>query len=324
VLGPDDGRGGCTHPGAIDRGRGLDVAATFPDVTLTPARRSEEKPMTIAVRGRPFASAWRHAAWCLGMLLLLGSNALAVETKPPKGSQAQDVLRIGVDGRYPPFSTIDKGGKLSGFDVDIARALCERIQAKCELVVMENWAEVLPSVEAGRYDAVVASMSITEERLRRVAFTNKYYQVPAKFVARKGAKVTGPGDLAGKRIGVQGGTTHADFVRSQLGGSARVREFPTLPAALDQLERGELDLVLADSLALQAGFLNSKEGKDYEFVGPAFSNPRFFGMGNGIALPKGRTDLKTRLNQAIAAIRADGTYQKIGQGRWLSPCQGTD
>jgi hypothetical protein len=99
---------GRTHPGAIDRGRGLDVAAAFLDVTLTPARRSEEKPMTTAVRGRPFASAWRHAAWCLGMLLLLGSNALAVETKAPKGIQAQDVLRIGVDGRYPPFSTVDK------------------------------------------------------------------------------------------------------------------------------------------------------------------------------------------------------------------------
>lgn len=275
--------------------------------------------MTIAVRGRELASVWRHAASCLGMLLVLSSASLAAETKmpttdkaSPAATSAGDILKIGVDGRYPPFSAIDKGGKLSGFDVEIARALCERIRAKCDLVVMENWAEVLPSVEAGRYDAVVASMSITEERLRRVAFTNKYYQVPAKFVAKKGSKI-GPtmADLAGKRIGVQSGTTHADFVKGQLAGTARIREYPTLPAALDQLERGELDVVLADSLALKIGFLDAKEGKEYEFVGPAFSNPRYFGMGNGIALPKSRIDLKLKLNQAIAAIRADGTYQKI-------------
>jgi lysine-arginine-ornithine-binding protein len=220
-------------------------------------------------------------------------------------------LKIGVDGSYPPFSQTGKGGKLTGFDIDIANALCEEIKARCELVPMGNWADVIPAVEAGKYDFAVASMSITDERLKRIDFTNKYYQAPAKFVAKDGTKVASIADLAGKRIGVQEGTTHSDFLLARFTGTARITTYPTLDAALEDLEKGRLDVVMGDSLALEVGFLETKAGKGFAFVGPDFSEPAWFGMGNGIALPKQRDALREKLNRAISNLRSDGRYQTI-------------
>ena len=220
-------------------------------------------------------------------------------------------VRIGVEGAYPPFSETTPSGELKGFDIDIANALCAEIKAECTLV-SQDWDGIIPALLAKKYDAIVASMSITEERKKKVAFTNKYYQTPAKFVRKKGSgfEVSQDG-LKGKRVGVQRATTHDNFLTAEFGDSVEIKRYGSQDEAYLDLTAGRVDLLLADSIAIKDGFLGTDAGKDYEYVGPDFTDPKYFGDGAGIAIRKSDEDLQAKLNDAIVAIRANGVYKQI-------------
>jgi arginine/ornithine transport system substrate-binding protein len=246
--------------------------------------------------------------------LATGLMAAAALAMLATGVHAQDKrkVKIGTEGAYPPFNSIDANGELVGFDVDIAKALCEAANFECEFVV-QDWDGIIPGLIAKKYDAIVASMSITEQRKEVVDFTNKYYQTPAKFVAAEGAGFDiSPEGLSGKVIGVQRATTHENFVRAKFP-DAEVRSYATQDEANADLVSGRLDLVMADSVALLDGFLNTDAGKAFEFVGPDYNDPAFHGEGVGIAIRKGEDDLRLAFNEAIDQIRADGTYQAINE-----------
>ena len=220
-------------------------------------------------------------------------------------------IRIGVEGAYPPFSSIMADGTLVGFDIDIANALCAELGAECELVP-QDWDGIIPALLARKYDAIIASMSITEERKKKVAFTNKYYNTPAKFVRRKGSGIEiSMEGLKGKTVGVQRATTHDNFITGEFGDSVDIKRYATQDEAYLDAVAGRLDLLLADSVAMEDGFLKSDQGKDFEFVGPDYSEVKYFGEGAGIAVRKKDQDLVDLLNKAIDAIRANGTYEKI-------------
>ncbi len=137
---------------------------------------------------------------------LATAAAAAIAAASP--ALADDPLRIGVEGAYPPFSYKEADGTLAGFDIEIANALCGEMNRECELVEQE-WDGMIPALKAQKFDAIVASMSITEERKRQIDFSEKYYQTPARIVAPTDADFEGtPEGLAGKRIGVQRGATH--------------------------------------------------------------------------------------------------------------------
>jgi lysine-arginine-ornithine-binding protein len=227
------------------------------------------------------------------------------------GASAQDkIVRIGTEGAYPPFNSIDSSGKLVGFDIDIADALCEAADLKCEFVV-QDWDGMIPGLLAKKYDAIIASMSITEERKKKVDFTGKYYNSAAKFIAPKGKNLTvTPDGLKGMSVGVQRATTHENFLRDNFPG-LDIRVYATQDEANADLVSGRVDLGHADSIALLDGFLNTDLGKDFEFVGPGFNVPQWHGLGAGIAVRKGDDKLRDALDKAILQIRADGTYQKI-------------
>ena len=219
-------------------------------------------------------------------------------------------IRVGVEGAYPPFSSLAADGTLHGFDIDIAKALCNELKAECQLV-QAPFDGMIPGLQAKKFDAIVASMSITEERRKAVDFTVRYYNSPSRFVARKGAKLTvTPEGMKGKRIGVQRATIHDRFVSDQFKGSQVVRYTKQDEAFLD-LASGRIDATLVDSVAASFGFLKMPAGKDYEFTGPAFEDPKYFGYGSGIAVRKADADLRAKLDGAIAAIRANGTYKRI-------------
>jgi lysine-arginine-ornithine-binding protein len=225
-------------------------------------------------------------------------------------AQEEKSVRIGTEGAYPPLNSIDKDGKLVGFDVDIANALCKAAHFKCEFVV-QDWDGIIPGLLAKKYDAIIASMSITEERKKKVDFTGKYYNTPAKFVARKGAGFTiSPEGLKGKSVGVQRATTHENFLRDNFGGMD-IRVYATQDEANADLVSGRVDLGHADSMALYEGFLSTDAGKDFEYVGPDYNIPQWHGEGAGIAVRKGEDELREALNKAIKEIRADGTYKAI-------------
>jgi lysine-arginine-ornithine-binding protein len=237
---------------------------------------------------------------------IAGAIALAA------GSAAADMqkVRIGTEGAYPPFNSIDPSGKLVGFDIDIANALCAAAEFECEFVV-QDWDGMIPGLIAKKYDAIIASMSITEERKQAVDFTGKYYNTPAKFVARKGADLDVSFDgLAGKVVGVQRATIHETFLRDKFPG-IEIKAYATQDEANADLVTGRTDLVMADSVALLEGFLATPEGADFEFVGPDYNDPEYHGVGAGIAIRKGETELADAFNKAIDKIRADGTYKEI-------------
>jgi len=220
-------------------------------------------------------------------------------------------VRIGVEGAYPPFSYTTADGKLEGFDIDIAKALCKAMGVEIKLVP-QDWDGIIPALMAKKYDAIIASMSITEERKKKVAFTNKYYQTPAKFVCKKGmVKEFSPEVLKGKTVGVQRATIHDNYITDNYGKDVEIKRYSTQDEAYLDLTAGRVDFLLADSVALSDGFLKKPEGKDYEFVGPDLTDPRWFGQGSGIACRKQDKDLVEMFNKAIKQIRADGTYKAI-------------
>ncbi len=222
-----------------------------------------------------------------------------------------DKIRIGVEGAYPPFSAVTTSGELIGFDIEIAQALCDEIGAECSLV-QQDWDGIIPALLARKYDAIIASMSITEERKKKVAFSKKYYNTPGKFAQAKGAgnEITTE-SLAGKTVGVQRATTHDNFITSVFGDAVDVRRYGSQDEVYLDAVAGRLDLLLADSVAMAEGFLNTEEGAGWEFVGPGFSDPEYFGEGAGVAIRKGDEDLVELFNNAIDAIRANGTYKAI-------------
>jgi arginine/ornithine transport system substrate-binding protein len=242
----------------------------------------------------------------LATFVLLVSSVIA-----PLAKTSDTLLRIGVQNERPPFSFSDDDGELQGFDVEIAWALCSASKSDCQLIPLE-FAALLPGLEEGRIDAAVASMTITEERLRRVDFTDKYYQASNRFVARRGSvsDIT-PAGLAGKTIGVKRGTIHDRYLSDQLAGTAAIRRYCYSDEIFIDLALGRLDLAFADNITLTESFLKTDLGAEFDFVGPALSDPQWFGRGEGIAVRKGNADLLAQLNQALRRIRADGTYEEI-------------
>jgi arginine/ornithine transport system substrate-binding protein len=220
-------------------------------------------------------------------------------------------VRIGVEGAYPPFSYVTPGGELAGFDIDIAKALGKAMGAEVTLVP-QDWDGIIPALLAKKYDAIIASMSVTEERKKKVAFSNKYYQTPAKFIVKKGAI----GDFSletikGKNIGVQRATIHDKYLTDNYGKDVSIKRYGSQDEAYLDLTAGRVDMLLADSVALSDGFLKKPEGKDYQFIGPDLNDPKWFGDGAGIAIRKEDTDLVEKFNKAIDQIRSDGTYKTI-------------
>ena len=237
--------------------------------------------------------------------------AAAIAMVASTASAQMKKVRIGTEGAYPPFNFIDPDGKLQGFDVDIAKALCAAAKFDCEFVV-QDWDGIIPGLQAKKFDAIIASMSITEERKQAVDFTDKYYSTPAKFVTKAGAKFEISKDgLKGKSVGVQRATIHENFLRDNFGDAIEIKSYATQDEANADLAAGRVDLVLADSVALDDGFLKTDAGKGFAFIGPDFNDPKWFGDGAGIAVRKGDADLLNGLNAALKQILSDGTYKKI-------------
>lgn len=222
-------------------------------------------------------------------------------------------LRIAMEGQFPPFEEVDPQGHLKGFNVDIAHALCAQMQRRCELQRFA-WDDLIPALQQGRTDLILASMSITEERQQQVDFTRKYAQTPAFFFAREGAineVIVTPRRLRGKRVGVQRETTYDRFLTARYQAHVVVLRFASAADTYQALQRGDVDLVLDDAVSGYFGFLQAPRGQGFERVGNAVSAPRFFGKGQGIAVRKGDDALREGLDQALLAILDNGVYRRI-------------
>ncbi len=222
---------------------------------------------------------------------------------------AAEKLKIATEGAAPPFSTVTADGKLAGFDVDIANALCTQMKIECEIVA-QDWDGMIPALKAGKFDAIIASMTITEERKKQVAFTNKYYATPLALAGLKDTAVTGtePTALDGKTLGAQGSTmqaTYAQDVYAKAG--ADVKLYPTHEDAVADLVNGRLDAIITDKFVL-VDWVKNGSGKDCcKLIGDIKGTEAEI----GIAIRQGEDALRGRFNAAIDAIVADGTYKKV-------------
>ncbi len=242
----------------------------------------------------------------LGLMAAAAALALGLGS----AAQAGEKLRIGVEGAYPPFSWKEPDGTLMGFDIDIANALCQEMGRECELVE-QDWDGIIPALLAKKYDAIVASMSITEERKKRVDFTSKYYNTPAKFVAAENAGFEAtPEGMKGKTVGVQRGTIHQCFMEKVFP-DTELSLYATQEDVFLDLGSGRIDAQLSDSTQAMEGFLGEEEGKGFAFLGGDQYDLECHGEGAGIAIRKGEEDLVNAFNGAIKAIRDKGTYATI-------------
>lgn len=228
------------------------------------------------------------------------------------GAEAKDwsKVRIGTEGAYPPFNSLTASGELEGFDIDIANALCEQMKVECEFVT-QDWDGMIPGLQAGKFDAIIASMSITDERKQKVDFTNKYYNTPPALAVPKDSNITGKtdADLKGVALGAQSSTTHSNYAEEKFP-SAELKLYPTPDEYKLDLSSGRIDAAIDDVVVLSE-WLDSEDGACCKLLGTLTPDPVINGEGAGIAIRKEDGDLKEMFNEAIAAIIASGKYKEI-------------
>ena len=244
----------------------------------------------------------KKLALTLMAALMLGSAAAA------------ETVKVGVGAEpYPPFTSPDASGKWVGWEIDFMNALCKQAALDC-VIVPTAWDGIIPALTSGQIDAIINSMSITDERLKAIDFSDKYYNTPSIIVATKGSgiKPTAEG-MQGKVIGVQVATIHESYVQKYFGPTAaEVKTYQTQDEITQDLAAGRIDAMMADSVSLQV-FLDSDAGKACcESEGAVADDPTILGKGVGVGLRKG-DPLMVKFNAAIKAMRADGTYDALSK-----------
>jgi len=246
-----------------------------------------------------FRKAWATA--CLALAFGLFPVSLGAQDRP--------TIRIAMEGAYPPFNYLE-GNELQGFEVDLAKALCAAMQASCTFVVHE-WDGIIRGLLNHDYDAIMSSLEVTQRRKRRIAFTRRYYQIPAALIARKDTtlKAVTSAALEGKAIGAVDRSEHVAYVEELLG-TSELKTYGKLEEANLDLLTERIDFVMGDKLALWR-FLESREGACCHFVADVPENPVYHGTGYAVGLRKEDEALKAVFDRAIAQVIADGTYDRI-------------
>jgi polar amino acid transport system substrate-binding protein len=224
-----------------------------------------------------------------------------------------ETVRVGVAAEpYPPFTEPDASGNWTGWEIEFMNAVCAEAKLDC-VVTPVAWDGIIPALTSNKIDAIVGSMSITEERMKTIDFSDKYYNTPSVIATAKGSGITP--DAAGlkdKIIGVQVSTIHQDYVTTHFGDvAAEVKEYQTQDEANQDLAAGRVDAIMADSLALDA-FVKS-DTRAARLSVRSQDDPAILGAGVGIGLRKGDDELREKFNKAIAAIRENGTYAEFSK-----------
>ena len=234
--------------------------------------------------------------------------ALAVAFTAPVLA-AEDVLILAAEGTYPPFSEI-KDGKMTGFDIDIGLALCAEMKRECRFEQID-WEGLIPALNTNKIDAIVASMNDTPERRESVAFTDPYYTNPGLFVRAKGSSIEPtPEGVKGKNVGVLRASIFDNYVTDKFP-DANIQRYTSQEEANLDAVAGRVDLLFADKIVMEDGFLQREAGKDFEQAGADVDDKTYFGEGISIAVRKDDNKLREDLNAALKAIKENGVYKKV-------------
>ena len=227
-----------------------------------------------------------------------------------------NILRIGTEGAYAPFNYTNADGTLGGFDVEIANAICDDLQMTCEIIA-QDWDGIIPGLKAGKYDAIVAAMSVTPERAKQVAFTDPYFSNALVFLAKKDSSFdpANSSDINAHSIAAQRSTISSQWLENAYP-KADMKLYDTLSNAFLDLGSGRVDAMISDKLpALE--WLGSASGSNYAIKGDEIDiNDNF-----AIAVRPNDEALQTKINKSLANLKSNGTYDKINQKYFAVPAK---
>jgi polar amino acid transport system substrate-binding protein len=223
------------------------------------------------------------------------------------------VIRFLTDSDFPPFDFYDEDGVLVGFNVDLARAICLEVNTSCDIKA-RPWEELFSGLKNGEADAVIAGHKVTAAALKEVDFTDRYFHTPGRFAGRKdSAKVDmTPGGLDGKRIAVARGTAHEAFLKTFFRDSP-LAIYENADLAREALAAGKVDFLFDDGISLAFWLNGTLSRQCCEMRGGPFLEPKFFGDGIAIAVPKNDPQIRLLLNKALDRVRASGRFEELVQ-----------
>jgi len=248
--------------------------------------------------------------------------AVFISSPALRPAGAQDVLKVGGDCTYPPFTYKDSSGRLQGFDIDIAEEIARRLGKTMQHQCVA-WDGLIPGLMVGKYDVIIAAMDITPERARRVDFSLPYYRAPSAFVGLKSAapaQLGTNGRLAadfvkGKAVGVLRASIYEKYLQQAYPGLVLTR-YGTIDDALMDLKAGRVDLVFTDMPKIESDFLDKADNSAFAFIGPKIEDYAVLGEGSAVVLRKGNDGLRDKVNAALTAMMRDGAYDKINHKYW--------
>jgi len=281
------------------------------------------------MRRLAFVLAMLALASSAGAMLVLASSAGAQPQPPkpvPKAAAPQPAkpppkspftppafkLTVATEGAYPPFNYLDRKGLPAGFEMELAQDACQRMKAECEFVAVK-WDELVPGLLDKKFDIVMSSLEVNNERRRRLGLSRRYYLSPGAFLAAKGQPFDGPPSLLrNRRIGVQKDSTHADWLDKSFRRSAQIKRYASPTEALDALTRDEIDAVFGDKVQLWL-WSQKPEGKCCEVMGQDVKDTQTLGVGVSAGIRREDVKLRDAFNKALGEMMADGTYKKLSE-----------
>jgi polar amino acid transport system substrate-binding protein len=220
-------------------------------------------------------------------------------------------LRFVTESDYPPFNYQDEDGALTGFNVELARAICKELDVNCE-INSADWGRVVDMLKKKEADAAVASIAISPRSAAELDFTNSYYQTPAKFVIKVGSNIkdVSPEALVGKKISVVQGTAHEAFLRDFYP-DAGIEAFPGDAEAREALKTGKVDLLFGDAISSIFWIMGADSQSCCQFRGTGFIEAKYFGEGAGVAVARGNSRMREVLDYGLAKVRASGRFEEL-------------
>jgi polar amino acid transport system substrate-binding protein len=223
------------------------------------------------------------------------------------------LIRFLSENDYPPFNYAGPDGNPAGFNIDLARMICEELKIACT-IQMRRFDTLIDSLTSNRGDAVIASIAVTPQTRQRVDFSDPYYRTPARFIARRDLAMNDirPEQLEGKKVAVVAGTAHEAYVKT-LFTEVELRPYPTMDSAQQALRSGEVDLLFGDGVSLAFWLNGTDSGGCCAFRGGPFTESRYFGEGIGIAVRRGNDSLRLAFNWALFRLWEKGRFSDL----WL-------